>query len=420
MAAGEAEGAKDRADRPPRLTCIGSPQLEIHAEVTQELFSRHEVQANTDVQVEEKHWTMLGEILQSHRDGSGAGGLEYAIGGGAGLAARTVRALTRANERGKLPGDEEGNLEVMLLGSVGKDDMGTRLRQICAGEGIGVLFSDTDAVVTGWRAVLRTPQPQAQSHRIGEGLGPPPGAEPSDYEHMLAQPRQVGAMTFYGAAREYKLDHLRFKVWQQIEATSVVYVDAHFLTVASESVRIVAEHCATMGKLFCLNLSAYYICSFFGDLVLQVVPYTDYIFGNENEYLGLVQSQGSREDAARGLEGALDWLAKIPRADGNERRRRRVIATAGSRPCVLASTWRGYGVVVQRFPVPPVRTGRFVTKDGAGEAFAGGFLYGLMREATLESCVQLALFAAQAAVQRTRPAFVFKDKPPLEQQTLAE
>ena len=69
---------------------------------------------------------------------------------------------------------------------------------------------------------------------------------------------------------------------------------------------------------------------------------------------------------------------------------------------------------VQRYPVPPVQAGRFVCKDGAGDAFAGGFLYGLMCQADLDSCMQCALYAADTAVRRTKPQFVFKYKPQIE------
>ena len=50
------------------------------------------------------------------------------------------------------------------------------------------------------------------------------------------------------------------------------------------------------------------------------------------------------------------WLARMPRSDGEKGgKRRHVIITCGEKPTVVASTWKGYGVKVQRFPVPPVR-----------------------------------------------------------------
>merc|ERR1712241_1241241 len=93
--------------------------------------------------------------------------------------------------------------------------------------------------------------------------------------------------------------------------------------------------------------------------------------------------------------------------------RRYIVATGGKNPAVVASTWKGYGVKVQRYPVQPIRAGRYVCKDGAGDAFAGGFLCGLIHEADVDSCVQMALYAAHIAVQRNGPRFAFRDMPQL-------
>merc|ERR1712039_175878 len=117
---------------------------------------------------------------------------------------------------------------------------------------------------------------------------------------------------------------------------------------------------------------------------MQLIPFTDYIFGNESEFLALVTALKIGDGSS--IDATVTTFAKIPRADGNDKKKRHIVVTCGTSPCIVASLWRGFGVKVQRFPVPPVRSGRFVSKDGAGDAFAGGFLYGLMNEANLESC----------------------------------
>merc|ERR1712087_253422 len=96
------------------------------------------------------------------------------------------------------------------------------------------------------------------------------------------------------------------------------------------------------------------------------------------------------------IDAVVTWLGKLPRADGDPGKRRHIIATCGRQPTVVAATWQGYGVKVMRYPVPPVRAGRYVCKDGAGDAFVGGFLYALMHEADIDGCVQMALYAAHA------------------------
>lgn len=54
-----------------------------------------------------------------------------------------------------------------------------------------------------------------------------------------------------------------------------------FLTVSLESILKVAKHASENNKLFCLNLSAPFICQFFKDNLMQVMPYVDVLFGNE-------------------------------------------------------------------------------------------------------------------------------------------
>lgn len=48
-----------------------------------------------------------------------------------------------------------------------------------------------------------------------------------------------------------------------------------------ESILKVAKHASEKNKLFCLNLSAPFICEFFKDNLMQVMPYVDVLFGNE-------------------------------------------------------------------------------------------------------------------------------------------
>lgn len=48
-----------------------------------------------------------------------------------------------------------------------------------------------------------------------------------------------------------------------------------------ESILKVAKHASENNKIFCLNLSAPFICEFFKEALLKVMPYVDILFGNE-------------------------------------------------------------------------------------------------------------------------------------------
>lgn len=52
------------------------------------------------------------------------------------------------------------------------------------------------------------------------------------------------------------------------------------LTVCPSAILRIAKH-ANENKTFCMNLSAPFICQFFKDQLLSVLPYVDILFGNE-------------------------------------------------------------------------------------------------------------------------------------------
>jgi adenosine kinase len=45
----------------------------------------------------------------------------------------------------------------------------------------------------------------------------------------------------------------------------------------------VGKHAAESGKVYMLNLSAPFVCQFFKDPMHRVLPFADFVFGNESE-----------------------------------------------------------------------------------------------------------------------------------------
>eukprot|EP00439_Symbiodinium_sp_Y106_P012668 s3136_g1.t2 len=203
--------------------------------------------------------------------------LEYAATGGATNTALAVQALLQ-QDLGPMSAEaiRRQTPIVSILGGVGRDQLGYKLQDYLKETGIQPLFSEIVSESTGWTAFLCASRRERAADR--PALSSQPSEEKVDGSAKLAVVyRAIQA----GAANQYKLDHLRFKIWEQVEAAGVVYAEATFLTVSFESVKILAEHCAKMGNTFCLNLSAPYVCRYFGDRILTVMPYTDFVFGSE-------------------------------------------------------------------------------------------------------------------------------------------
>jgi adenosine kinase len=50
-----------------------------------------------------------------------------------------------------------------------------------------------------------------------------------------------------------------------------------------ESILALAKHAVEEKKIFVMNLSAPFLIQFFGDQMASIIPYTDFVFGNESE-----------------------------------------------------------------------------------------------------------------------------------------
>lgn len=54
------------------------------------------------------------------------------------------------------------------------------------------------------------------------------------------------------------------------------------LTVCPPAILRIAKHACEKNKVFCMNLSAPFLCQFYKEPMLQVLPYVDILFGNES------------------------------------------------------------------------------------------------------------------------------------------
>uniref|UniRef100_A0A672MGD9 Adenosine kinase n=1 Tax=Sinocyclocheilus grahami TaxID=75366 RepID=A0A672MGD9_SINGR len=172
-----------------------------------------------------------------------------------------------------------------------------------------------------------------------------------------------------------------------------------FLTVSLESILKVAKHASENNKIFCLNLSAPFICEFFKEALMKVMPYVDILFGNETEAATFAQEQGFETED---IEEIAKKAQSLPKE--NKKRQRIVVFTQGKEGTVMTK-----GDKVETFPVLEINQSEIVDTTGAGDAFVGGFLSQLVQDKTFEQCIRAGHYSANVIIRHA--GCTFPEKP---------
>ena len=162
------------------------------------------------------------------------------------------------------------------------------------------------------------------------------------------------------------------------------------------------KEAASAGKTFAINLSAPFIPEFFKDALDQILPYADIVIGNETEVAAWGKAHALPTDPTD-----LQAIARAI-ADGkkeNKERKRVVVVTQGTEKTLVA-TQGGEGV--KEFEVRVVPKEEICDTNGAGDAFAGGFMAGVVEGRSVEDCVDMGHWLASLGVRELGPAYVIR------------
>lgn len=125
-----------------------------------------------------------------------------------------------------------------------------------------------------------------------------------------------------------------------------------------------AKHAAETNKIFMLSLSAPFIPQFFKDPLAEVLPYTDYVFGNETEAATWAASQGREDLKENDVPEIAKLMAKYKKV--NQKRPRIVVFTQGTKPAVTAVAKADGEVEVREYPVHEIKEDQINDTNGAG------------------------------------------------------
>ncbi|XBW35244.1 hypothetical protein QEN19_000808 [Hanseniaspora menglaensis] len=329
------------------LVCLGNPLLDVQANVTPEYLAKYSLKSNDAILIEDAK----SDSKMSIFDDLVAQDSTIFVAGGA--AQNTARGAAY----------ELGPNQVAYFGCVGKDKFSEQLLEENKKAGVTSFYLVNEEIGTGKCAAL--------INGIDRSL-----------------------VTDLGAANHFKPEHLD-KHWSVVENAKAFYIGGFHLTVSPEAIVKLGKHAKEAGKPFVINFSAPFIPQFFKDALVQVLPYATHIIANETEAAAFAESFYPDAVDAEDLSG----IAKKIIADYNNEAS--VIFTHGLEPTVVVTS----DLSAKEIAVHALESSKIADTNGAGDAFAGGFVAGLINGETLEKCVDRGQALAKLSIQEVGPSY---------------
>ncbi|KAG5924012.1 hypothetical protein E4U61_001918 [Claviceps capensis] len=331
------------------LLCLENPLLDIQAVGNDDLLAKYDLKANDAILAEEKHLPLYEDLLNNYD-------AKLIAGGAAQNSARGAQYILPPNS-------------VVYLGGAGDDKYSAIMHDAVKAAGLRVEYRVDKEHKTGRCGVVIT-----------------------GHNRSLC--------TDLGAANHYDLDHLKKpEIWSLVENAQVFYVGGYHFTVCPPAIMELAKQAAEKNKIFVLSLSAPFIPQFFKDPVDASAPYWDYVIGNETEAAAYAESHDlpNKEPMHVAMH-----LANLPKENG--KRKRVAIITQGTEPTLVAVQGEDQ---IKEFPVHAISKEQINDTNGAGDAFAGGLLAGIMQGKDLATSVDMGQWLARLSIQELGPSYPF-------------
>ncbi|KPM36830.1 hypothetical protein AK830_g9734 [Neonectria ditissima] len=331
------------------LLCLENPLLDIQAFGDQALLDKYGVKENDAILAEEKHIPLYEDLLNNYD-------AKLIAGGAAQNSARGAQYILPSNS-------------VVYLGGAGDDKYSAILH---------------DAVKAAGLRVEYRVDPKEKTGRCG----------------AIITGHNRSLITDLGAANHYDVDHLKKpEIWSLVENAEVYYVGGFHFTVCPPAIMELAKQAAEHNKTFVLSLSAPFILQFFKDVVDASAPYWDYVIGNETEAAAYAEAH---DLPSKEPKDVVKHLANLPKA--NTQKKRIAIVTQGTDATLVAIQGEDS---VREFPVHAIEMEKINDTNGAGDAFAGGLLAGILEGKSLETSIDMGQWLARLSIQELGPSYPF-------------
>mmetsp|Transcript_92574 Transcript_92574/g.288048 ORF Transcript_92574/g.288048 Transcript_92574/m.288048 type:complete len:341 (-) Transcript_92574:374-1396(-) len=327
----------------PAILGMGNPLLDMSSEVGTDMLEKYGLKLGDAILAEEKHQPLFKEM-------AALPSVQYIAGGATQNSIRVAQWMLQE------PG------ATAYMGCVGKDEIADRMTAACKKDGVLCSYMVDESTPTGCCSVLI-----------------------NDNERSLC--------TNLKAANNYKAEHLKKpENWKILSEAKIVYSAGFFITVSPESIKLASQEAVKTGALYCMNLSAPFICQVppFKAVLVETMPFIDFLFGNETEAQTWAESENWE---SKDIPFIATRLSLIP---GSKNRKRTVVITQGKDPTIVAINGH-----VKEYTINPLPKEKLVDTNGAGDAYVGGFLAALSKGLPMEKCCEAGAYSAGIVVQHS-------------------
>jgi adenosine kinase len=322
------------------LVGLGNPLLDITISTDDVFLKKYDLKANDAILAEEKHQAMFPDMIQNFTP-------EYVAGGATQNSIRVAQWMLQKPNA------------TTFFGCVGNDNEASVLREKGHEAGVNVRYQVNPSVRTGLCGAVITGEDRSLVAELGAAL------------HFTHE--------FLGEADNKAL----------IDVAKVFYVGGFPFPVSPKSVKLIAEHACDNNKTLVMNLSAPYLCKYFVDPEINIMPLIDILFCNDSEAAAFCQLAGIK---STDLEEMAKEVQKLPKK--NATRSRIVVFTRGRDPTIVCVDGQ-----VKQYPILPVEKSQIKDTNGCGDSFVGGFLSQLVQGKPVEECVRAGFYAAHTVIQ---------------------
>lgn len=337
----------------PSVLGLCNPLLDVSAYVDQEILDKYKLKANDAILAGPDHTRLCQDLVDKYN-------VEYTAGGSAMNVMRVIAGIYQAQGiKGR----------TMFTGCIGQDKFGELMKKKAADDGVKANFSISDEP-TGTCAVCLSDQGKNRS-----------------------------LCAFLGASQKFTEQHLKDNWKELVEETDLIYITGFLIAVSPATFHLLGEHIARQSdqkKKYCLNLSAAYVSQVFGTEIDKVLKYVDILFANDEEAKAFAEF---KKYGTNDVESIAKKIAMEPKLRSNLERL--VVITQGDKDIIVAQRSKpdDKEPAVRRFTVKPIPDAEIVDTNGAGDAFAGGFLSQVAIGEPLDACIDMGIFAAHQIIK---------------------